>query len=132
MHSSKPAPAHKAKHSRQQLTAPGSSSNSPRRLLPVTVDAAAQPGHVLAAAGRNAIMGLQHQQLVAAFERVEQGIDSWQLAPVTEEGSEAWEDEEQQQQQQGAGAVRTVEAGEPVIDQTFLTGEFVYTLWVLM
>jgi hypothetical protein len=74
-------------------------------------------------------MGLQHQQLVAAFERVEQGIDSWQLAPVAEEGSEAWEvdeeEEEEQQQQQEHGARGSVSAdtGEPVIDQTFLTGE---------
>jgi hypothetical protein len=88
---------------------------------------AAEPGHVLAAAGRNAIMGFQHHQLVAAFERVEQGIDSWQLAPVAEEGSEAWDDEEEEQQQQqgqqpGAAAGST-EAGEPVVDQTFLTGE---------
>jgi hypothetical protein len=138
MHSSKAAPAHKAKRSRQQPAASGaSSSSSPRRLLPVTVDAAAEPGHVLAAAGRNAIMGLQHQQLVAAFERIEQGIDSWQLAPVAEEGSEGWEDEEedeeeeQQQQQQGSGAVCSAEAGEPVVDQTFLTGELlVYAIQV--
>ncbi|WIA08483.1 hypothetical protein OEZ85_007919 [Tetradesmus obliquus] len=46
------------------------------------------------------------------------------------EGSEAWDDdgdEEQQQQQQGQGqqagaAAGNAEAGEPVVDQTFLTG----------
>ncbi|WIA28541.1 hypothetical protein OEZ86_011083 [Tetradesmus obliquus] len=90
----------------------------------------------LARLPRNAIMGLQHQQLVAAFERVEQGIGSWQLAPVAEEGSEAWDDdgdeeEQQQQQQQGqqhgqgqqtGAAAGIAEAGEPVVDQTFLTG----------
>jgi hypothetical protein len=129
MHSSKAAPAHKAKHSRQHPAASGaSSSSSPRRLLPVTVDAGAEPSHVLAAAGRNAIMGLQHQQLVAAFERVEQGIESWQLAPVAEEGSEAWEDDEeeeeqQQQQERGAHCSASADTGEPVVDMTFLTGE---------
>eukprot|EP00878_Enallax_costatus_P007658 GHUV01008017.1.p1 GENE.GHUV01008017.1~~GHUV01008017.1.p1 ORF type:complete len:401 (+),score=143.11 GHUV01008017.1:2658-3860(+) len=123
-HSSRQKPSQRSKHRQQQgLIGTG-------RVLPVTVAEDMTPGHVLAAAGRNVIVGLQHQQLVAAFERVGDGIDNWQLAPVEEESSTALqlaaaEDEvneiEQQQRSNNQGA-RSEGNDEAIVDQTFLTG----------
>lgn len=96
---------------------------------------AATPSKVLAAASKAALVALPHEQLVAAFDRVTAGIDSWQqLAPVLEEeGSWDWQGEGSGQQasggmqagQQALGPGKQLAAAdeEPVEDRTFLTGE---------
>lgn len=138
LHNNQTQPARKALHQRMAdssiTAATASNANSPVRLLPVTVDDDAVPKHVLAAAGKKAILDLQHQQLVAAFERVEHGLDSWQLATVIEEdSSEAPPDMEEEcagkWQLQAAASAQPAEAArllgedqEPVADQTFITG----------
>jgi hypothetical protein len=110
---------------KQHLIAPGPLLQIPN---------AATPSKVLAAASKAALVALPHEQLVAAFDRVTAGIDSWQqLAPVLEEGSWDWQGEGSGQQdsggvrqvQQALGANKQLAAAdeEPVEDRTFLTGE---------
>jgi hypothetical protein len=93
------------------------------------------PSKVLAAAAKSALASLPHEQLVAAFDRVAAGIDTWQqLAPVLEEeGSWEWQgggsdvhDSRDGQQHEQAGAKSAPHcAGTPderLEDKTFLTG----------
>lgn len=128
-------------------TQTGSTSKGPRgqhsaseRVPVLKIPEAASSSKVLAAASRAALACLPHEQLVAAFDRVDAGIDSWQqLAPVLEEeeeegGSWIWgqgaggdndSDQQEQQQQQGPEERMHTQASdqEPVEDKTFLTGE---------
>jgi hypothetical protein len=89
----------------------------------VTVAEVAGPSRVMAAASRAALVHLPHEQLVAAFDRVTAYIDSWQqqqqLAPVPEEGSEAWQEAADAGLEPGPG----IDEDAPAIeDKTFLTG----------
>lgn len=101
----------------------------------------ATPSKVLAAAAKSALASLPHEQLVAAFDRVSAGIDTWQqLAPVLEEegswewqgeGSDAHEYRDGQEHEpvmaksgpQCAGA-----SDERIEDNTFLTGTLLQVL----
>jgi hypothetical protein len=95
----------------------------------------ATPSKVLAAAAKSALASLPHEQLVAAFDRVAAGIDTWQqLAPVLEEeGSWEWQGDggdvhecRDGQEQGRAGAKSGPHCagapGERIEDNTFLTG----------
>lgn len=103
------------------------------RVQIVSVAEAPSSAKVLAAASRAALAALPHKQLVAAFDRVTAGIDSWQqLAPVLEEEG-SWADADgpgnvvdrenqahntvEQQDQQSPDA-------ETIQDKTFLTGKW--------
>lgn len=88
---------------------------------------AATPSKVLAAASKAALVSLSHEQLVAAFDRVSAGMDSWQqLAPVIEEPpEELWDRQGEAQNSaglQGRGQAAAPVDDEPIEDRTFLTG----------
>jgi len=92
-----------------------------------------RPRRVLAAAGRHAIAGVSHDLLVAAFERVDAGISSWQLTTVQEEASSSWLQEDGMTEPagqtlqgcgQGCTAGKVEQDDEVPVDQTFITGEF--------
>ncbi|KAF8072588.1 hypothetical protein HT031_000248 [Scenedesmus sp. PABB004] len=92
----------------------------------VTVEEAATPGRVLAAAGRAAILGTQRGDLVAAFDRVGRGIAAWGgLPPVAEDGGAALAGSRAREAAAEGAAVAAAAAAEEeagVIDATFITG----------
>jgi hypothetical protein len=94
----------------------------------LTIAEAATPSRVLAAASKAALVSLSHEQLVAAFDRVSAGMDSWQqLAPVIEEPpEELWDRQGDGQSSGGLQGKEEAAAGpaddEPIEDRTFLTG----------
>lgn len=103
------------------------------RVPVLKIPEAASSSKVLAAASKATLASLPHEQLVAAFDRVAAGIDSWQqLAPVLEEEG-SWDCQEYegggtlggQQKGHGGGdkAAYPGEEAETIEDKTFLTGK---------
>jgi hypothetical protein len=122
-----------SRHTAQHSRASGAAAVDRGAVL--KIPEVATPSKVLAAAAKSALASLPHEQLVAAFDRVSAGIDTWQqLAPVLEEeGSWEWQGDGsnarecrdgQQQEQVGAksGPQRAGAPDERIEDNTFLTG----------
>jgi len=97
-------------------------------LLPVTVEETAGLSSMLKAAGRHAIASMPHSLLVAAFENVNAGIETWPLPAVAEDSSGLEESTAAVPAISGqdvrGGAAMQDPAGHEVtlLDQTFITG----------